>query len=525
MLSFSWQKIKSAYQWRSWHAYLLLALAAVVVYGQTLFFDYSYFDDQHLILEQADILERANPGEIFFNDVFFSNTKVYYRPLLILSLSWDWYWGQGTVFAFHFSNLLLHIIAACLLFYLLRLINTKERLAFFLSLFFTVHPVLAQAVAWIPGRNDSLAAIFIFGVLIFLSHWFRRERLFDLICLWLLFLLALFTKETAALLPLLALGWILVFERTFFSWFKLGLAAVGATVAGFIWYLARTAALGATGGFLWESLLNNLLSPLIFLGKVFLPFNLSVYPVPADTPWLYGVVVLLALIALLIYSRPFSWPRVLFGFIWFWSFLVLGSLRSDSELFRNFLEHRLYVPFLGILIILRETENSWQRLSPLWRRRALIFIFSLLIILNWRHTWNFQDRFHFWKQAVASSPHAPLAHRNLGAMYYLEGDLNQAEVLFRRALALNPQEPMAHNNLAAIYIDRKDFWRAESELKKELEINPFYDLAFFNLGRVYYERGLYQEAGALWRETLKVNPRHQEAARMLEFLNQNLKAQ
>ena len=61
MLSFSWQKIKSAYQWRSWHAYLLLALAAIIVYGQTLFFDYSYFDDQHLILEQADIIERDNP--------------------------------------------------------------------------------------------------------------------------------------------------------------------------------------------------------------------------------------------------------------------------------------------------------------------------------------------------------------------------------------------------------------------------------------------------------------------------------
>lgn len=522
---FSWQKIKAAYQWRSWHTYLLLASAAVIVYGQTLFFDYSYFDDQHLILEQADILERANPGEIFFNDVFFSSAKVYYRPLLIFSLSWDWHWGQGTVFAFHFSNLVLHIIAACLLFYLLRLINIKEQPAFYLSLFFTVHPVLAQAVAWIPGRNDSLVAIFIFSTLIFLSRWFQREKLLDLICLWLLFLLALFTKETAALLPLLALAWVLVFERPFFTWFKLGLAAAGATAAGFIWYLARTAALGSSSGILWESLFNNLLSPLIFLGKVFLPFNLSVYPVPADTPWFYGVASFLALIALLIYSRPFSWSRVLFGFIWFWSFLVLGSLRPDSDLFRNFLEHRLYVPFLGLLIILSEAGNAWQRLSPLWRRRALILVFFLLIILNWRHAWNFQDRFHFWKQAVASSPHAPLAHRNLGAMYYLEGDLNQAEVLFRRALALNPQEPMAHNNLAAIYIDRQDFWRAESELKKELEINPLYDLAFFNLGRVYYERGRYQEARALWQETLRVNPRHPEAARMLEFLEQRLKAQ
>ena len=65
MRFFFWEKIKSSYHWRSWHAYLFLILAAFIIYGQSLFFDYSYFDDQQLILEHADILERANPAEIF----------------------------------------------------------------------------------------------------------------------------------------------------------------------------------------------------------------------------------------------------------------------------------------------------------------------------------------------------------------------------------------------------------------------------------------------------------------------------
>lgn len=498
--------------WRPWQACLLLIAVIAIIYGQTLFFDYTYLDDQQLILGNAGVLDRANLGEIFFNDVFFSSSKVYYRPLLTWSFVLDWHWGNGSIFAFHLSNIVFHCLAVCLLFYLLRLIKIKDSSALWLSLFFAVHPTLVQAVAWIPGRNDSLAAIFIFSALIFLSRWFRQERLRDLIGLWLLFFAALLTKETAVLLPFLALAWVLIFERPYFSWFKLGLSAAGAAVFGFIWYLLRIAALGhASDGVLGQSLLNNLLSPLIFLGKVFLPLNLSVYPVPADSPWFYGAIAGLLLIALIIVARPRRLTRLFFGLTWFWLILVLGSARPDGDLFRNFMEHRLYVPMFGLLLVLAELEKyflSWPRRRCQYLLTAVIVIFALLA---GRHAGNFSDRLSFWRQAVASSPHAPLAQRNLGAMYYLDGQADQAEILFRQALALNEQEPMAHNNLAAIYIDRGDWWRAEAELKKELEINPNYDLALYNLGRVYYERRRYQEAAFFWQETLRVNPRHQEA--------------
>jgi len=122
MITATIEKIKYIFYQRPWLAYLLIILAAVIVYGQTIFFDYSYLDDQQLIIDHADILTRANPGEIFFNDVFFSSSKYYYRPLLTWSFVLDWHWGGGMVFAFHFSNIIFHALAACLLLYLLRLI-------------------------------------------------------------------------------------------------------------------------------------------------------------------------------------------------------------------------------------------------------------------------------------------------------------------------------------------------------------------------------------------------------------------
>jgi len=40
------------------------------------------------------------------------------------------------------------------------------------SLLFAVHPVSAQAVAWIPGGNDPLATIFIVSAFIFFINYF-----------------------------------------------------------------------------------------------------------------------------------------------------------------------------------------------------------------------------------------------------------------------------------------------------------------------------------------------------------------
>lgn len=514
------KKINFFYQNKSWFPYLIFFILIFGVYGQSLTFGYSYFDDQHLILNNADILSRASIQEIFLNDVFFSVDKFYYRPFLTWSLVLDWHLGAGNIYFFHLSNIIYHFLASSLLFILLKLSKVSRDKAFILTLFFAAHPALTQAVAWVPGRNDSLLAIFVFASLIFFSQWLKSEKNKYLILLWLSFLLALFTKEVAIFLPFLALAWALVFEIKNISRSKVLLASTGVLVVIFIWYLARNLALGkALGTSLLSSVFDNLLTPFLFLEKIFLPFNLSVYPTLTDANYWLNFIIFI-IILLLIYRSGFkSWPQFIFSLLWFYLILLFSSLRPDGEEARNLMEHRLYLPMFGILILLAQLK-----LPKFIRFRGvtigvLLLFFSFLSI---QHSLHFKSSFSFWHQAIASSPNSALAHRNLGAMYYLDGNLDEAESLFKKSLQINPLEPMANNNLAAIYLDRNELELAEEHLEAELAINPRYDLALFNLGNLHYQRENYSQAVFYWEKTLSVNPRHHQAAAILNNIYSSL---
>ena len=100
------------------------------------------------------------------------------------------------------------------------------------------------------------------------------------------------------------------------------------------------------------------------------------------------------------------------------------------------------------------------------------------------HLPNFQNRLIFWQSAVFSSPSSPIAHRNLGAMLYLDGRKDEAIVQYQLALQANKNEPMAHNNIGLIYMEKGDLQAAESEFKRELEINPGYDKTLINLNNL-----------------------------------------
>jgi len=165
---------------KSWRPYFIIFLVGFLLYGQTLFFSYTYYDDNELTLERTAFLQDfRNIPQIFSTDVFLSaaGDKFYYRPLLNLSFMADAHLGGEVPFFYHFSNILIHIIAVFLLFYFLKKIIKKDSLAFFFSLIFLVHPVLTQAVAWIPGRNDSLLAVFVLAAFITFLNFLENPRL------------------------------------------------------------------------------------------------------------------------------------------------------------------------------------------------------------------------------------------------------------------------------------------------------------------------------------------------------------
>lgn len=512
---------------RSWRPYFLIFIIGFLLYSQTLFFDLTYLDDNTLIIDRHEVLsDIKNISTIFSTDAFFSGTNFYYRPFLNLSFMFDAQLGGDSLVIYHLDNIFLHIITVCLIFIILKKILKKKPLAFFLSLIFLVHPALTQAVAWLPGRNDSLVAIFVLLSFLCLLSFSARPRPLSLVGYSLFFLIALLTKETAIFFPFLAIIYFFTIGRqnrlNNNDKFLVILFSFASIV---IWWLMRSLAfqqenIGLSAAF-W-SIINNLPSAFIMGAKMILPFNLSVLPVPADSFFILSLIAWPLLIIALILSHQKRKFYLLFGAAWFLIFFIPPFAISAAAPY--ILEHRLYLPMIGFLIVLSEID--WIKNLDFTKKKVKFIaaiILLVLLIITWQHSPKFSDRLTFWQAAANDSPHSPLANRNLGAMYYLDGKYDQAIVYYNRALKLNPQEAMAHNNIGLIYFEKENYTLAEEEFKKELSLYPTYDKALFNLGLLYYKTGRLEEARQFWQRALDSNPYYDEARSSLLNLQNKLR--
>lgn len=509
----NWRRLHSSGRW-TWRPYFLIFCLGFLLYSQTLFFDFTYFDDNDLILNKAVILQDIkNIPQIFSTDAFFSGDKFYYRPLLNLSFMIDAQFGGELPFFYHLSNVLWHILAAMLVFCFLKKISKKSVLSFFLSLIFLVHPVLTQATAWLPGRNDSLLTIFILAAFIFFLNFLNKPSL-KLYLSYLLFLfLALLTKETAVFLPILVIFYFWFIDKGNLIRTDKFLLIFGSVAIGFVWFLMRSFALGGEPiNYLSaiSGIIKNSPAILLGIGKLILPVNLSVLPILEDSTLVYGIIISIILVLAWLFSRQRRNNYLIFGLIWFFLFLLPSFIRLNT--LPDFLEHRLYLPLIGFLIALMEID--WIKNLDFTKKSTKLiagFILLVLVILTWRQSLNFSDRLTFWQEAANNSPHSPLAQRNLGAMYYLDKEPDSALKYYLRSLEINPNEPMVHNNIGLIYFERGNYIQAESEFKKELKLYPTYDKALFNLGELYYRQGKTSEARQLWQAALDSNPLYYEA--------------
>jgi tetratricopeptide (TPR) repeat protein len=432
-------------------------------------------------------------------------------------------------FFYHLTNVFIHIITSCVVFIFLQKIKIRKEISFLFSVIFAVHPVLTQAVAWIPGRNDSLLTLFSLLSVIFFINFIESGKIRNAVWHLVFFAAALFTKESGLLIPGMIVLYIFLFKKDQLLSVKSYIAFAWAGIAG-VWYLLRVIALQDpikyTIGEALASIYQGLPAVVLDLGKVFFPVNLSVLPILQDSTLIWGFAAILLTFLLIIFSKNKNYKLILFGIVWFLIFLLPSFISPDTQYVPYFLEHRIYLPIVGLFIILSEV-GFIKKFSLSKRAGILVFgtLIFVLIVVNFIHTSVFRDKLIFWQSAVSSSPHHPLAHKNLGAMDYLAGDLDKAEAEDIKTLELSPEEAMIHNNLGLIYAAKGDAKKAEEEYKKELEINPGYDNALFNYGLLLYKDGRSVEAEKMWLAALNVNPDFTDAMKSLFILyyqNKNL---
>jgi tetratricopeptide (TPR) repeat protein len=500
-----------------WKPCLLIVLIGFLVYSKALFLEFVRLDDDKLIIDNYSFISSlANLPRLFVDDVFHDTSgDSFYRPILALSLMLDSQFGKSRPFVYHLTNILIHLFASCLVFAFLNKMRYRKDLAFLFSLMFTVHPLLTQAVAWIPGRNDSLLTLFVLSAFIFFLDFLETGKPKSAGLHILFFALAAFTKETAMMVIPVCLLYLMILRkgRLFSSMKRVGLGWITVLI---LWGILRHIALSGQGEkTVWKIVQSASINfPVIIqvLGKIFLPFNLSILPTVENTTLVYGIITASGLISALLLSRQVRYPYVLFGFCWFMLFLLptfAPTFAVPGTMLTVFLEHRNYLPMVGVIMMLFEMD--WIKRADL--RRASLFIPFLGVLLlfsgiTFFRLNDFKDKFSYWQSAVTADPRSVIAHMNLGSAYHTDGQLDRAEMEFRKTLELNPNQAMGYSNLADIAIQRNRLQEAMHYVQKALAADPLYAEGHYNLGKIHYLQNNLRESELALTETIRLKKDH-----------------
>ncbi len=489
----------------------LLAVFVFVVYSPSLKGPFLW-DDEHLIVDNSFLRSWAHVPRILATDIGNGAGREYdfWRPLQILSYLFDFTVWKLHAFGFHLVNVFLHFLCAAALFWFAEIIFADRRLALFAAFLFAVHPAHTEAVSFISGRADPLSLLFFFLSFGFLLKDAARPCLkFFLLSLG-AYALALMSRESALLLPVLVVVYRLTLRKPVSLRAFWGLIVVSALYA-----LLRLTALRGIwpaeplSGFSFWQRLPGAFAALTGYGRVLaLPVGLHME---------YG-------------SRLFAWtdPRVWLGVFFFgcclaaagsrrvpaavrfgcaWFFVaLLPFLNVLSPLNAYMAEHWLYLPSVGLFLLGGWSLSRWYERAPLSSGAVAVLLVLLWGISSFYHNRFWADPVRLFERTVALAPESTRARVSLALAYFDQKRLDEAEALLLEALKKDPHDYVAYNVLGSVYyrMNRKN--DAEAAWRNGMAVEGRFAEFYSNLGVIEAQKGNLEEALFFFREAIKRNP-------------------
>ncbi len=112
-----------------------------MLYFQAFSVGYTGMDDKVIIQDNFELLSKfSNVKEAFTRDAFLRKEadvrfgSGFYRPMQTVSYMIDAQIGGKNPWIYHFTNLILHILTSCSIFYLLTLLGFKKEINLLLTL-------------------------------------------------------------------------------------------------------------------------------------------------------------------------------------------------------------------------------------------------------------------------------------------------------------------------------------------------------------------------------------------------------
>lgn len=440
------------------------------------------------------------------------------RPVLALSLALNYAVSGLEVWSYHAVNLAVHILAALVLYGIVRRTLQSERLrerygdvasglALVVALLWMVHPLQTSSVTYIIQRAESLMGLF---YLLTLYCAIRGWRLAAVVAC----ALGMGTKETMVTAPVM----VLLYERVFVGGSLRELlrsrrALYGGLAAGWLLLGALMATgarresvgFGLEGVSAWDYAWTQCGVILHYLRLAFWPQPLVLdysWPVAKSAGEVASAAFLLG--ALLLATVWALWRRPRLGFLGAWFFLILAPTSSFVPIVTEVAaEHRMYLPLASVVAGMVLAVYQLPRAAAAAVIGAVVVVCSAVTV---QRNEDYRSAEKIWADTISKRPGNARAHNNLGEALVGQGRLEEATAQFRAALGLEPDFAIAHYNLAEVLSMKGEREAAVVHLRQAFAMKP--ELAERSLGHAIAlgQRGELQEAAARLSRLLGLRP-------------------
>lgn len=511
------------------HPYKIIFLVCILLYAQILTFGLVHFDDHGFVLMASDTLKLSNIPNFFNHSVFWvlgdttQDTDVFYRPLQNVAYAVCNTIASTHAWIYHLTGLSFHIITSCFLFGFFKELKYHSSVALVFALIYSVHPVLVQGVAWIAGLGDQMATLFsLLSVMYFIRMICpgtkgSSQNLSGMLLHFLFFICALFSKEVSIALIPLCLFWFFFINKNKSVFKNLLIVLAGWGMIAVIYFIFRSNAIHPVKTNLlisaFESIKVN--SPLVleYFEKIFLPYRLSPIPSREDSQLLIGGIIFLLLISLLVFRKRFtrmSW----FGALWFAVFLFPAFIQQNPQAHFFAFEHRLYLPLVGILIIMMELVNVKEiNLHFNYQKYGIASVLVIFFVIAFSHSRTFTDPYTFYDKAISSSPKSVIAYNGYGKLLLEDKKYAEAIEAFKKSFEYKPDDLQTTGKIAEIYMKNlNNPQEAIAWFKKTLEIDSNSVEAAVSIGDAYWNFIHDTTHAILWYgNALKINSQNEFA--------------
>jgi tetratricopeptide (TPR) repeat protein len=551
---------------------VLIAVVSVLVYFETTELGF-VADDARLIFRNTDFLQDL--GNLKTTFVSPLPVKTYeplpfYRPIISLTYFLNYHFSR-TIQGYHLFNLAVHTLNTILLYLLIFLLFKNIPLSLFSSLFFAAHPLHLSSVVWISGRTDLIACFFFLLTLIlfFKAKGYKKS---PPPLLWagasVSYVLCLFSKETALVLPLFLFIWDYLskkepIQKKIIPYIPLAAIAVLYVV----WRLHVLGNLGTGEPYSSSGLFKRILTvfPIYFyyFKEMILPLQFNFSPQVATINSIFslrllGSLIVFAVVLGLGLSLRKRSKEVWFGILWI--LVTLLPVLNVVPLYASVKEWWAYIPSIGFCIILgklaveaikwekkifeitlsrpkRDVESPgsgqtaeekkvsrFKRLTfpdrILLRANHLLALFFALVLIFYAFNIRsqakvFRKEIYFWRAAAQRSPHDGVVHNAYGVFLQQRGVFRFAEREFKKAIEAEPNLAEPHNHLGMLYHDRGQNDSALVEIEEAVRLDLDYADAYANLGYVYADEKDFCSSVDALQKALKLDPHNFAAQRNL----------